>query len=133
MPNYDFWNTPEDYDGEPFRHFIVCNSGWEGCPTHHEYAQQVKECFEAKRNGDWPCSWLVRQLGEDGYYTIPCGRPTRYTDDRGSYECAAGHNHVPAEVMHERREAYASDGLEAKALAKAGMVPLTMDGQVYPL
>jgi hypothetical protein len=130
MGNY---NIPADYDGPAIPHRILCRSGWEGCPGYHEKTWQVQECFAAKRDGAWPCSWLIQLLGEDGYYTVPCGRPTRYTDKAtGAYECLGGHDFIPAQTRSEEGWEYAEDDDEAAQLAKAGVEPRTLTGQLWP-
>jgi hypothetical protein len=122
-------------DGDVFiPHRIVCQSTWATCRGWHETVEEVKRCFEAANTpGAWPCSWLMESRNEDGIYTYECGAATMYTDRRGSYECARGHDHIPADLMAEMGEAYASDAEEATQLAKAGVRPLQMDGSAFPM
>lgn len=120
------------------KHRIVCKSNWEGCHGRHATVAEVRECFEAKRDGAWPCTWLIEGLIPTGdpdepYYrgTFECGAPTQYTDDRGSYECTAGHDFIPPEVRQEQGWDYAADRDEAMGLAKAGVLPVQMDGKSF--
>jgi hypothetical protein len=130
----DFITLADDYDGPAPLHHIVCRSGWEGCNGGHNVAADVKACFEAKRDGAWPCTWLIEGRYDDGSkFTRNCGAPTRYTDEaRGIYECSAGHDHVPAQVRAAEGWDYAEDGDEAKRLTFHGTEPRTMAGQAWP-
>jgi hypothetical protein len=136
MPIYDY-NVPDDYDGPLPLHRIVCRSGWYadqgGCPGWHNTAAEVKACFEAKKDGAWPCSWVVQSRYDDGsYFYHDCGAPTRYTDEaRGIYECDRGHDHVPAEVRQAEGWDYAADQGEAEQLTRNGVRPMQMDGSAW--
>jgi hypothetical protein len=114
-------------------HRIVCTSGWAACTGSHETPAGVKDCYrKAAVKGAWPCSWLLEGHYDDwSVYTYECGALSRYTDDRGSYECEAGHNHIPADLMAERGIAYASDDGERDQLRRAGVQPLHMNGSIY--
>ena len=114
-------------------HRIICRSGWEGCEGGHATAAQVRECFEAQRDGAWPCTWLIKvDVDEDGQDVIvECTAPTRPTDDRGSYAFSFGHFHVPADVRLEEGWDFAADRGEAEALAKVGVRPVQMDGKSF--
>jgi hypothetical protein len=126
------WNIPDDYDGPPVPHRIRCRSGWEGCTGQHATAAEVKSCFQARADGAWPCSWLLEGRYDDGSrHTYACGAPTRYTDERGSYECDRGHDHVPADVRYEQGWEYAEDADEAKRLVRAGVRPVQLDGDAW--
>jgi hypothetical protein len=138
MGSYDL--VPEDYDGPPFPHEIVCNSRWVGQERHtHERVEQVRVCFEAAHDEArgievWPCSWLLEGRYDDGsIFTFECGQPTRFTPERGdgAYECLAGHDHVPAWVRDAQGWDYAEDPDEAKQLAQAGTRPVQLDGKPW--
>jgi len=136
MGSYD--QLPEDYDGPAPEHAILCNSRWshKGLRHAHPSVELVRLCYaaaadEAKGMEVWPCSWGMLAYNEDGAYTVECGLPTRYTDQRGSYECAGGHDHVPADLLYERGQAYTDDPLEAEGLARNGVFPLQPNGQAW--
>jgi hypothetical protein len=120
-------------------HQIVCNSKWGMQPKHtHPSAELVRACYEAKRDVQagiavWPCSWLAQEgFTEDGVPVIvECGLPTRFTDDKGSYACIGGHDHVPAEVRFEQGWDYAEDDDEARRLAQAGTRPVQVNGDSW--
>ena len=118
---------------ETREHRIVCKNGWAGCEGSHPIAAMVRVCYEARRDGAWPCTWLIKvNVDEDGQDVIvECGAPTRPTDGRGSDECTAGHLHVPAEVRMEQGWDFAADRGEAEILAKAGVRPVQMDGKSF--
>jgi hypothetical protein len=139
MGDYD--RQPEDWDryaDAPWapEHVIFCNSKWSGKPDRHQHATvaEVVECYSAARNERsgipvWPCGWLMEARYDDGSkYQVACEAPTWYTDDRGSYECTVGHSHVPVEVRTEQGWDYAGDEGEACLLARAGVLPVRMDG-----
>lgn len=124
----------EDYGYEWFK----CGSKWSGCRGGHGTIAELKACFawgyRQAAEGDkvWPCTWLVEGRYDDGsIYTYECGALS-YATEHG-YECEAGHDHIDMQWMAENHLAYASDEDEAKALVKAGVQPLTMAGQVFPL
>lgn len=128
------WNLYADANWAP-EHVIFCNSGLYGRNRHqHQTTAEVRECFQAAQDlakgiDVWPCSWLVEGTHDDGTkYVYDCNSPTRYTDDRGSYKCTVGHDHVPAEVRAEQGWDYAGDEGEAILLARAGVLPVQMDG-----
>ena len=128
----DFFDDYSDYD---IPHHIVCKSGWEGCFGGHEKIWQVKECFEAKRAGDFPCNWLVEFSYDDGSRgTRDCGRPARILPgDGNSFECNGGHEHISQERRIEEGWEYAEDEGEARNLVFAGVEPRTFDeGKVWP-
>ena len=125
------YNIPDDYEGLVL-HRILCRSRWEGCRGQHVTVAEVRQCFEAKRTGAWPCSWLIEDRYDDGSpRTFECGAPTQYTDGQGSYECTAGHDFVPPEVRARQGWDYAADRDEAAGLAKAGVRPVQMDGKSF--
>lgn len=139
MGSWDFTGD-EDYDGPALRHAIRCNSKWAGLERHdHVTLAEVQSCFraaheEARGIEVWPCSWLLEGRYDDSSrYTYPCEAPTRYTDERGSYACEAGHDHIALEVQAEQGIAYTDDAEEAAGLMKAGVRPLTMAGAAFPL
>lgn len=130
-----FDQMPEDYDGPPPQHAIQCNSKWSARSDRHEHAsvEEVRVCFEAaideaKGMQVGPCSWLLEGRYDDGSkFSYPCEAPTRYTDERGSYECTARHSHVPADVRQEQGWDYADED-EAAGLMRNGVRPVRMDG-----
>jgi hypothetical protein len=139
MGSWDFTGD-EGYDGPALPHAILCNSKWAGKERHdHVTLAEVRACYRAARDEAagvqvWPCSWLLEGRYDDmSIYTFECGAPARYTDGRGSYECEAGHDHIALEVQAERGIAYTDDADEARGLMKAGVLPLTMAGAVFPL
>lgn len=126
--------TSADYDADwdgPAAHRIYCPSGWATCHGSHEKVADVKDCFRKARvvrsdpDRYFACDWLVQGLGEDGPYTFPCGALARSRDD-GGFDCEAGHEHTPAQVLAERGQAYAEDEDEARRLIKAGVAPLDL-------
>jgi hypothetical protein len=128
-----FDRVPEGYDGPAPAHAINCNSKWGGIERHqHESVAQVRECFQAaadEKDGMdvWPCSWLLEGRYDDGsVFYYECGAPTRYTGNRGSYECTRKHDHTPVEVRDEQGWDYAEDAQEAAQLAHAGVRPVPM-------
>ena len=131
MGNY---NIPEDYDGFPIPHAIVCRSGWEGCHGEHEKAWQVKECYEAKAAGHHVCGWGIQIYTEDGPATGFCERPAwTLPGDDNSFECAGGHSHISQETRIREGWDYAGDQGEAELLARAGVEPRTMaEGKIWP-
>lgn len=139
MGDYD--KAPEGWDDYADAtwapgHVIFCNSKWSGRPGRHEHSTvaEVAECYAAaqdERKGAtvWPCGWLMEARHDDGSpYDVPCEAPTRFTDDRGSYECSLGHTHVPAELRMEQGWDYAADEGEAILLRKYGVQAVAMDG-----
>lgn len=144
--SYDY--LPDDYDGPAPQHVIWCNSKWSHRLERHEHygdnrrelVEEVRGCSEAARDEKagaevWPCSWYLLGRYDDGStFEYPCGLPTRYAPDRGrgSYECLAGHDHVPADVRDAQGWDYAGDEGEARLLARAGTVPVQMDGSPWP-
>jgi hypothetical protein len=134
-PQPEDWNLYADCSWRP-QHVIFCNSRWSHRPERHEHptVEEVRGCFAAARDEKlgievWPCGWLLEGRYDDGTsYSYPCEAPTRMTDDRGSYECAAGHSHVPAEVRAEQGWDYAADDGEAYLLRKWGTEAVAMNG-----
>ncbi len=132
-----------DEEGEPLTPMIRCTSGWggrpafqengKGLPHHHASAAEVKDCYRKVRTpGGFPCSWLIELPYDDGTTcAVECGALSLETEH--GYSCEAGHSHTDAQYMAEQGLAYASDDEEARRLMKAGVQPLTMVGQVYPL
>lgn len=127
------WNSYADASWAP-EHVIFCNSSLYGRDRHqHQTTAEVQECYQAAQDlakgiDVWPCSWLVEGAYDDGTkYTDDCNAPTRYTDDRGSYECTAGHSHVPADICQEQGWDYADED-EAAGLMRNGVRPVRMDG-----
>jgi hypothetical protein len=128
------WDQYADTSWEP-RHVIFCDSKWSARPDRHEHdsALDVRVCFEAARDEKagipvWECGWLMLGRYDDGSeYSYPCEAPARFTDKRGSHECAAGHSHVPAEVRFEQGWDYADED-EAAGLMRNGVLPVRMDG-----
>lgn len=136
MGSYD--KMPDDYDGPAPEHAIWCNSRWSHRPERHTHkdVSLVRLCYaaaadEATGIDVWPCSWGMRAYNEDGSYTVECGLPARYTDERGSYACIGGHDHIPAQVMYEQGLAYTDDAPEAVGLARSGVTPLQMNGKAW--
>lgn len=136
MGSYD--RVPEDYDGPAPEHVIWCNSKWSYFPERHTHptVELVRICataarFEKAGAKVWPCSWDMEAMGEDGPYAVRCNLPTMFTDDRGSYECVGGHDHVPAEVRFEQGWDYAEDAGAAELLAKYGTEPRDMQGRPF--
>lgn len=137
MGSYD--RMPEDYDGPAPEHVIQCNSRWSHRAERHSHptTELVKLCFLAARYEKsgvevWPCSWLLEGRCDDGSaYTYECGLPAMFTDERGSYECAGGHDHTPADLRQEQGWDYAGDEDEATLLARAGVRPVQMDGKAW--
>jgi hypothetical protein len=130
------WNRYADCAWMP-AHVIFCNSKWSHTPDRHEHrsVDEVRACFEAALaeaagTDVWPCGWLMEARYSDGSrYSLPCEAPTRFTDDRGSFECAAGHSHVPAQVRWEQGWDYAEDAEEAAYLrGRVGIDAVAMDG-----
>jgi hypothetical protein len=129
-----------DDEGRPF-HRIICRSKWTACPGSHATPDQVKICFEfekqMKAEGAFPCTWSVEVLTEDGPAVVECGWPATM-DPRtcpGAYGCVKGHDFIPEQYLAEHGMAYASDALEAEALARHGVLPLDPGPQsrVYAL
>lgn len=116
-------------------HEIVCRSDWNGQDKHsHRTVEEVHACYRAKHDVAkgievWACGWLMEGRYDDGSkFTYPCEAPTRYVGGRGSFECAAGHDHVPAEVRYEQGWDYASDEEEAHYLRSHGIDAVAMNG-----
>jgi hypothetical protein len=135
-----FDRMPEDYDGPAPEHVIWCNSRWSHTPERHTHptVELVKLCcaaakFEKAGTEVWPCTWLLEGRYDDGsVFTYECGLPTMFTDERGSYECAGGHDHVPAEVRLEEGWDYAGDLEEARGMARHGVRPVqAADGKSW--
>lgn len=104
------------------------------CKGRHGKIDAVRACYAGEL---FDCDWLVRRPagfiddGEGGLIDVdeailPCGAEAWPTDD--GWACAAGHFHVRAEVLDTRGLAWAEDEFEAEGLAKAGVVPLRLDG-----
>jgi len=136
-----FDRMPEDYDGPPPEHVIVCNSKWSHLPEKHSHptVDLVKACYQAARDQQggievWPCSWLLEGRYDDGsIFHYACGLPTRYDDTRqdGSYHCDGGHDHVPAEVRYAEGWDYTDDPDEALGMMKHGVLPVRPDGKAW--
>lgn len=114
---------------------IICNSRWSGKERHaHTTVGEVRLCFEAARDEAkgipvWECGWLLEGRYDDGStYAYPCELPARYTDDRGSYACAGGHDFVPTQVRMEQGWDYAADEDEACLLRRYGTDAVAMNG-----
>ena len=130
----DGWDDYADIAWTP-PHVIFCNSKWMGQERHsHRTAGEVRECFRAAQDTAlgvevWPCGWLLEARYDDGSaYSYPCEQPARYTDERGSHECMAGHGHVPAQVRFEEGWDYAEDADEAAWLRRNGIDAVSMRG-----
>jgi hypothetical protein len=97
----------------------------------------------------WPCTWLMEvphyrthppMFTEDG--ELACGyceesasaviecKAVSYTTADG-WACEAGHEHVTAEARYEQGWDYAADLGEARGLAKAGTMPVDMEGRPW--
>lgn len=110
------------------------------CDLSHYTVAQARMCatglyFDpdtgAVREGCAPCTWMIAtgRYSEDGAEIIrDCGHPS-WCDERG-WRCAAGHEHVRAEIRADEGWDYA-DADEAAALAAAGVRPVHMDGKPY--
>lgn len=128
------WNDYADAAWAP-EHVIFCNSGYPEAGRHeHRTVDEVRDCYQAASDIKqgilvWPCEWLLEGRYDDGSkYSYPCEAQTRYTDERGSYKCTAGHDHTPVELRWEQGWDYAGDEGEAYLLARAGVMPVRMDG-----
>lgn len=111
----------------PTEHLIRCGN----CQEPHRSVEAIKACHGGATI--LACGWLVatfRSFGEDEVWpdTVECGAEAILTE-RG-YSCAAGHEHVTMEARHAEGWDYAEDYDEAKALAFAGVEPLTMSGHL---
>jgi hypothetical protein len=87
----------------------------------------------------WPCDWLTRGTRPTGdpdepYYEgiFECGAPSRMRPDGTGYDCEAGHEHTYAQARQAAGWEYAEDDDEAGRLAKLGVEPRTITGQVWP-
>lgn len=110
------------------------------CQGHHHSTAQVRVCgtgtYHDPDTGQThtdchPCDWLMDtgRYDEDGQKVIrECAHPS-WVDERG-WRCAAGHEHVTAEIRYAERWDYA-DPDEAPAMARKGIRPVHMDGSVF--
>ena len=129
------WNRYADSAWNP-PHVIFCNSKWSWRPDRHDHptVDDVRACYKAaadEKDGTdvWPCGWLLEGRHDDGSaYSYPCEAPTRYTGGDDSYECLAGHDFVSQETRTAQGWDYAADEGEAYLLARAGVMPVRMDG-----
>lgn len=95
----------------------------------HDLVVEARACVEGRLH---PCFWLVERIYEGEVYEVKCGAPSIEHD--WGFECKAGHSHVNADVRYREGWEYAECEDEAKALAKLGVLPVSMDGRsVYPL
>lgn len=111
------------------------------CRSRHVTADQVLRCYVAKGliKDTWPCGWQYEGLIATGdpdepFYRgiVECDAPARLRADGTGYGCLVGHEHTYAEARQAQGWDYAEDDDEAKNLAKAGVEPRTMTGQVWP-
>jgi hypothetical protein len=114
---------------------IRCGS----CGSYHRYVIQVRACYGVLPEGTFPCSWLTEALLATGdpdepYYPgiVECGAPAHLRADGTGYDCEAGHEHTTAEARQAQGWEYCSDTDEAKQLARVGVEPRTMTGQIWP-
>ena len=91
---------------------ITCGN----CHETHRSVEGVRVCHAGK---GWCCTWLLERHGEDGLYVVECGALS-WEDERG-YGCAAGHDHVYAEVRDAEGWDYASDAQEAEMMRRNGL------------
>jgi hypothetical protein len=128
------WDAPR-----PARR-IVCASGHGQCPGWHETAEAVRRCYVAagRIDGLWTCGWqfegaIATGDPDEPYYRgiLECDAPARERADGSGYDCEAGHEHTYAEARQAQGWDYADED-EAAGLAKAGVEPRTMTGQVWP-
>lgn len=101
---------------------MVCGS----CKAPAESVATVRACYAGERE---PCGWVVPQgYNEDGPVFGPCGAHVEFSA-RG-WECEAGHEYVSMEARHAEGWEYAEEYGEARAMAMAGVEPVTMSGHV---
>jgi hypothetical protein len=106
---------------------ITCGN----CKGTHLTVEGVRRCYAGTAH---PCGWQFE--ARDRWGTLrdeDGGAIVRECDalswDNGrAFVCEAGHEHVWAEARAREGWEYAEDADEARSLAKAGIMPVGMDG-----
>lgn len=100
----------------------------DGKPAVHADVTEVRECYLGPQT--WRCDWLfgVRHPEDGEIYAVPCGARAWYLPAGRGYTCAAGHEHIYAEVRAAEGFDYAADEVEAGLLAGRGVRPVAMNG-----
>jgi hypothetical protein len=120
---------------------IVCASGATRCHGSHATREDVYRCWVAAGRiaGLWSCGWQYEGAVATGdpdepYYRgiLECDAPTRMYQDGTGYSCTDGHDHTFAEARQAQGWDYCEDSDEATQLARAGVEPRTMTGQIWP-
>ncbi|WP_433259269.1 hypothetical protein ACQPYK_49690 (plasmid) [Streptosporangium sp. CA-135522] len=100
------------------------------CSNRHFSVTSVRMCYQY--GGVLPCDWLIdtRRYTEDGEPIIVACGADAWTTDRG-WRCAAGHEHVSAEVRDREGWDYVTED-EAEGFARnTGRVPVLMNGHPW--
>jgi len=101
--------------------------------TYHENIAAVRACHRGETH---PCNWLVSISAgwsseiEDWVdaRSVECGATSWELADGRGWTCAAGHEHIHAEVRDAERWDYADGPEEARRLAAVGVASVGMDG-----
>jgi hypothetical protein len=116
---------------------IRCGS----CRSRHLTTADVLACYVAKGliTDMWSCGWqyegaIATGDPDEPWYLgiIECDAPAQLRADGTGYDCLAGHEHTYAEARQAQGWEYCEDDDEAGRLAKLGVEPRTMTGQVWP-
>lgn len=102
--------------------------------THHESVAAVRACHRGETH---PCNWLIEIPAgwvpeiEDWMEARveECGATSWELEDGRGWTCAAGHEHISAEVRDREGWDYADGPEEARRLAKVGVASVGMDGR----
>jgi hypothetical protein len=116
---------------------IKCGS----CRSRHLTKDEVLRCYVAKGliKDRFICGWqyegaIATGDPDEPYYRgiVECDAIATIRPDGSGFDCEAGHEHTNAEARQEQGWEYCSDQGEADQLARAGVEPRTMAGQVWP-
>lgn len=116
---------------------IRCGS----CRSRHLTRAQILHCYveAGKIEGKFICGWqyegaIATGDPDEPFYrgVIECDAIATIRSDGSGFDCEAGHEHTNAQARQEQGWEYAEDFGEAEQLAKAGVEPRTMTGQVWP-
>src|ERR1043165_1282904 len=106
---------------------IICGH----CKGTHLTVEGVRHCYAGDAS---TCGWLFYErdrygivCDEDGQQIVRECDELAWDDGRARV-CEAGHEHVWAEARAREGWEYAEDADEARRLAKAGVMPVGMDG-----
>jgi hypothetical protein len=106
---------------------ITCGN----CKSTHYSVEGVRRCYAGQAG---PCSWQSYARDRWGYLTDEDGARIVLNcdalawDNGRAFVCEAGHEHVWAQNRADEGWEYAEDADEARTLAKAGVMPVGMDG-----